>query len=62
MHRAAKGADFSLEVVAMIRKARVADVVEIQKILRDFAEKGNLLARSLSELYTNLRDIVVFER
>ena len=45
----------------MIRKARVADVIEIQKMLRDFAEKGNLLARSLSELYTGLRDILVFE-
>ncbi len=45
----------------MIRKARIADVVEIQKMLRDFAETGSLLARSLSELYTTLRDIVVFE-
>ena len=45
----------------MIRKATTADVVEIQKMLRDFAEKGNLLARSLSDLYTNLRDILVFE-
>ena len=45
----------------MIRKATIADVVEIQKMLRDFAERGNLLARSLSELYTNLRDILVFE-
>ncbi|SPJ14950.1 putative enzyme [Syntrophobacter sp. SbD2] len=45
----------------MIRKARISDVVEIQKMLRDFAETGSLLARSLSELYTTLRDIVVFE-
>ena len=45
----------------MIRKARIADVVEIQKMLLGFAETGSLLARSLSELYTTLRDIVVFE-
>jgi amino-acid N-acetyltransferase len=45
----------------MIRKARIADVAEIQKMLRDFADAGNLLARSLSELYTTLRDIVVYE-
>ena len=45
----------------MIRKARIADVVEIQKMLRDFADAGSLLARSLSELYTTLRDIVVWE-
>ncbi len=45
----------------MIRKARIADVVEIQKMLRDYADSGKLLARSLSDLYTTLRDIVVFE-
>jgi len=44
----------------MVRKARIADVIEIQKILRDFAEEGRLLARPLSELYTTLRDMVVF--
>ena len=45
----------------MIRKARITDVVEIQKMLRDFGEAGTLLPRSLSELYTTLRDLVVFE-
>ncbi len=45
----------------MIRKARIADVVEIQKMLRDYASGGSLLARSLSELYTTIRDIFVFE-
>ncbi|MDR3567868.1 MAG: N-acetyltransferase [Syntrophobacteraceae bacterium] len=45
----------------MIRKARITDVVEIQKMLRDFAAEGLLLARPLSELYTTLRDLVVFE-
>ena len=45
----------------MIRKARITDVVEIQKMLRDFAAEGTLLPRSLSELYSTLRDLVVFE-
>lgn len=45
----------------MVRKARIADVKQIQNILRTYAEEGNLLVRSLSELYTNLRDMFVFE-
>src|SRR5512145_2279108 len=44
----------------MVRKAKMADVIEIQKMLRDFAQSGKLLARSLSELYTHLRDTLVF--
>lgn len=44
----------------MIRKARIVDVIEIQKMLRDYAQSGKLLARSLSELYTNIRDMMVF--
>lgn len=43
----------------MIRKARIADVPHIQKMLGDFAREGKLLPRSLSELYTNLRDMFV---
>lgn len=45
----------------MIRKAKIADVVGIQKMLGHFAQSGKLLARSLSELYTNLRDTFVVE-
>ena len=43
----------------MIQKARIAHIPIIQKILGDFAGQGKLLARPLSELYTNLRDLVV---
>jgi amino-acid N-acetyltransferase len=43
----------------MICKAKIAHVPVIQKILGIFADKGKLLARPLSELYTNLRDLVV---
>ncbi|MEN6487087.1 MAG: N-acetyltransferase [Syntrophobacteraceae bacterium] len=43
----------------MIRKARIVDVPVIQKMLTGLAQEGRLLARSLSELYTNLRDMSV---
>ena len=43
----------------MIRKAKIGDVVPIQKMLTHFSQQGKLLARSLSELYTNIRDIFV---
>jgi amino-acid N-acetyltransferase len=45
----------------MIRKARIGDVIDIQRMLAEFAEQGKLLARSLSDLYTNLRDIFAAE-
>jgi amino-acid N-acetyltransferase len=43
----------------MVRKAKTRDVVEVQRMLAYFAQQGKLLARSLSELYTNLRDLFV---
>ena len=43
----------------MIRKARIVDVPPIQKMLSGLAQQGRLLARSLSELYMNLRDMSV---
>ena len=43
----------------MICKAKIVHVPVIQKMLGDFAGQGKLLARPLSELYTNLRDLVV---
>lgn len=43
----------------VIRKAKTDDVVGIQKMLVDYAQEGKLLARSLSELYSNLRDMSV---
>ncbi len=43
----------------MIAKARISHVPAIQKLLADFAAQGKLLARPLSELYTNVRDLVV---
>ncbi len=44
----------------MIRKARIGDVKAIQKLVGDYARKGDMLPRSLSEIYENLRDYVVY--
>ena len=45
----------------MIRKARIADIKDIQKLLMTFASRGDMLSRSLSELYESLRDFYVVE-
>ncbi len=45
----------------MIRKARIGDVKDIQKLLTSFASRGEMLSRSLSELYDCLRDFYVVE-
>lgn len=50
---------FNARATEMIRKAKIADVPIVQKMLGGFAQDGRLLARSLSELYTNLRDMFV---
>ncbi len=44
----------------MIRKARMGDVKAIQKLIADYARKGDMLPRSLAEIYENLRDYFVF--
>lgn len=43
----------------MIRKARIADVKAIQRLIAEYARKGDMLPRSLSEIYENLRDYFV---
>ncbi len=45
----------------MIRKAQMSDVKNIQKLLMTFANRGDMLSRSLSELYESLRDFYVIE-
>jgi amino-acid N-acetyltransferase len=45
----------------MIRKAQINDVKEIQKLLMKYASQGDMLSRSLSELYESLRDFNVYE-
>ncbi len=45
----------------MIRKATIKDVKIIQNTLEYYADRGLLLPRSLSDLYDNLRDFIVFQ-
>lgn len=44
-----------------IRKARIEDIKEMQALINYFAKKELMLARSLNELYENLRDYWVAE-
>ncbi len=45
----------------MLRKARIKDVKDIQKLLTYYANRGDMLSRSLSELYESVRDFYVVE-
>jgi amino-acid N-acetyltransferase len=44
-----------------IRKARIADVKAIHRLVNEFAKKGEMIPRSLNDLYENMRDIFVCE-
>jgi amino-acid N-acetyltransferase len=44
----------------MIRKARMADVKAIHGLIAEYARKGDMLPRSLADIYENLRDYFVF--
>ena len=39
----------------------MADVKAVQRLIADYARKGDMLPRSLSDIYENLRDYFVFE-
>ena len=45
----------------MIRKAVIPDVPAIQALVNAYADDGQMLPRSLNELYENLRDFSIFE-
>ena len=42
-----------------IEKARISDTTEMHRLINYFADKGEMLARSLSEIYENIRDYFV---
>ena len=44
-----------------LRKAKIADVAEMQRLINRFADKGDLLHRSLNQLYENIRDFYMLE-
>jgi len=46
----------------MIRKAMISDVKAIQSLINEYAEAGQMLPRTLNELYEHLRDFLVFEK
>lgn len=46
----------------MIRKARIPDVTEIQRLVNYFADKNAMLPRSLNTIYENIRDFYVLEQ
>ncbi len=40
-------------------KARISDAAQMHKLINYFADKGEMLARPLSEIYENIRDYFV---
>lgn len=45
-----------------VEKARIGDVPQIHKLINNFAGRGEMLARPLSELYENIRDFFVVRK
>lgn len=45
----------------MIRKAKLADVKAIQNLVNQYADSGQMLPRTLNELYEQLRDFHVYD-
>ncbi len=46
----------------LIEKARISDATQMHKLINYFADKGEMLARSLSEIYENIRDYFVVKQ
>jgi len=44
----------------MIRKAKISDAKAIHKLLSAFSDRGEILPRSLNEIYDNLRDYSIY--
>lgn len=42
-----------------VEKARISDVAQMHKLINHFARKDEMLPRSLSEIYENIRDYFV---
>ena len=42
-----------------VEKAKIGDVAQMRQLINYFADKGEMLARPLSELYENIRDYFV---
>jgi amino-acid N-acetyltransferase len=44
-----------------IRKAKISDIKAIHRLVNEFAKRGEMIPRSLNDLYENIRDICVCE-
>jgi amino-acid N-acetyltransferase len=44
-----------------IRKAKISDLKQVQKLINDFAKREQMIPRSLNELYETTRDFVIYE-
>ena len=42
-----------------LEKAKISDVPQIHKLINEFADRSEMLARALSEIYENIRDYFV---
>ena len=51
----------TVKMIGHIRPARMGDVKAIHNLLQTYAGKGLLLGRSISSLYDQLRDFVVYD-
>jgi amino-acid N-acetyltransferase len=45
-----------------VEKAKIADVPQMHKLINHFADRGEMLARPLSEIYENIRDFFVVRK
>jgi amino-acid N-acetyltransferase len=45
--------------VNQVEKARISDATQIHKLINGFADKGQMLARPLSDIYEDIRDFFV---
>jgi len=45
-----------------VEKAKIKDVTQMHQLVNHFADKGEMLARSLSEIYENIRDYFVIRK
>lgn len=49
------------DMKAELRRPRLQDAPAIQRLINSFADQGEMLPRSLSEVYENLRDYLIAE-
>ena len=45
--------------MSLVERAGISDVAQMHELINRFADKGEMLARSLSEIYENVRDYFV---